>query len=233
VNLDKLITQYPALWHMADSRNLVGILQRGLLSTSALLHVYNIRGRERCRIESEHRRDIIPIESDGLPNCFIRDQRPMSVARIAATLEDATTSEFFRFLNRHVFFWPSEARLSSMNNARLYRGSAQIVFVVDSSELLAAYSRTARLSPINSGCTTPYAARRSISMFQTISEFDWDGRTRRAAERVAEVAIPRAVPDIWQSVLRLELWRGGEKLSRLNRPYDDTLVERLLRRGSS
>ncbi|MHB8141065.1 MAG: DUF7002 family protein [Vulcanimicrobiaceae bacterium] len=233
MNVDTLIEQYPVLWHMADVRNVEGILQHGLLSTSQLLRLYEVKGREREEIEAQHRRDTIPISSASLPTCYIRDQRPMSASRIAASLTDASPEEFFRFLNGHVFFWPSESRLSRMNNAPPYRDAPQLVFALNSGPFIRAHEARIRLSPINSGCTTPYAHARSIRMFERIDEFDWNARKMRKSDRVAEIAVLNAVPNVWEYVLRLDLWQCGKVTHSLRRPYDDSLPARLARLGRS
>lgn len=211
---------------MADSRNLQGILERGLLSTSSLLDLFEIRGAERVAIERKHRPATVPIEHERYGTAMIRDQKPMSVSRIAASLTDAAPDAFFRFLNGRVFFWPTEKRLATMNAARAYREQDQTVFVLASEPLIAEYEKRIRLSPMNSGATTPFAHPRSIGMFKRVNEFDYESRSKYA-DPIAEVTIDAGVDNIMEFVERIEIWRGGEKIRRLNRPYDLSLLERL------
>lgn len=230
---DTLVTEYPELWHMADARNVEGILERGLLSTARLAETYRLNTAAKNSLETSHRRDTVTIKCGGLPPCYIRDQKPMSVSRIEATLQDATVEEFFRFINSHAFFWPNESRLGRMNAASPYRDKPQLVFVLDSRGLLSSYESVALLSPINSGCTTPYAHKRSIGMFKSIADFDWSARRVRRSDRVAEILIPGGVPDLWGYVKRLEIWQRGTRTRTLPKPYDDSLVMRLFPRGIS
>jgi hypothetical protein len=212
---------------MADPRNIGGILGRGLLSTSQLLDVYRVTGDRREAIESQHRPDFVEIKSEGLPPCFIRDQRPMTMVGLAKAVKDVTPEEYLRFLNSHVFFWATEDRLSRMNGAPLYRDVSQLVLVIDTETLVDRHSTRIRLSPVNSGCTIPNPFARTLDVFKSIEEYDWENRRAARAKRIAELAIPGSVGDIWETVLRAEVWRGGEKVSELQRPYDDSLLSRL------
>lgn len=218
---------------MADPRNIGGILSRGLLSTTELLNLYGIDGNRRDAIESAHRNATVSINSPAFGICYIRDQRPMSASRVAASLQDATPAEFFRFLNGQVFFWPSEERLSRMNGARAYQGMPQVVLIVRTEPIVGAYLNAIRISPINSGCTTPYAHDRSIAMFESITDFEWEKRKRPRKYRVAELTISDSVSDVWNYVARVEVWVNGGLVGRLNRPYDASLVTRLARVGRS
>jgi hypothetical protein len=196
-----------------------GILQRGLLSTSELLDLFGVAGAARNAIEIARRPNTIPIDAPRYGTAYIRDQRPLSEPRIAASLRGATVPEFLRFINGQVFFWSTQGRLIGMNEARAYRGSAQLVFVVKTESLVNAHLRRIRLSPMNSGCTTPFAHPRSIEMFRPIADFD--------RPTVVELTVERSVPDIWDHVERLEIWQDGERVRRLNRPYDGSLARRL------
>lgn len=219
MNVETLVERHQQLWHMADPRNVEGILQRGLLSTSGLLDLFGVAGAARDAIEIARRPDTIPIESPLYGTAYIRDQCPLSEPRIAASLTGATVPEFFRFINGQVFFWPTQDRLIGMNDARAYRGMAQLVFVVNTRSLVDAHLRRIRLSPMNSGCTTPFAHPRSIEMFRPIADFD--------RPRVVELTVEHGVPDIWNHVERLEVWQDGKRVRRLNRPYDKSLARRL------
>ena len=223
VTVEQLAAKYPLLWHMADVRNTDGILQRGLLSTSALLDLLEIDRNERKRYERERRPDDTVLESDEHGTIVLRDQRPLNIARLEGALTSGTTRNFLAFINRRVFFWPTIERLKTMNGARAYQDRTQLVFVLRSAGLLAEYEPSIRLSRINSGATMPYAAPRSVATFQTLREYDWSSGKRS----VAEVTIESGVPDIWTFVERLELWRNAEMISILAPPYDDRLRNRM------
>jgi hypothetical protein len=223
VTLEQLAGKYPLLWHMADPRNLSGILERGMVATSGLLDLLNLDDAERSAHERERRPDDVVFEHDEHGTIVLRDQKPLSMARLTGALTEGSAGDFLAFINGRVFFWPTEERLKTMNAARAYRDRAQVVFVVQTAPVLSAHADRVRLSRINSGATMPYAFKRSIGTFQRPDDYDWSGGKRQ----VAEVTIEGGVPDIWAYVERLELWRNGERLKTLKAPYDKTLLRRV------
>ena len=62
VTIGRLAEKYPLLWHMADPRNVPGILARGLLATSTLLDLLGIDGAERMTYEGERRPDDVVLD---------------------------------------------------------------------------------------------------------------------------------------------------------------------------
>lgn len=224
---EQLVDRYPRLWHMADVRNAAGIFRRGLVSTSALLDLFELTGRERAAIESSHRPKSVALSHPGHGIAIVRDQKPLSLSRIESSLTGATPEEFFRFLNGRVFFWPTERRLATMNNARAYRDYDQLIFVVRTESLITRHGAAVLLSPINSGATSPFAWPRSIDMFKSIEAFDYEAR-RRLPDPIAEVTIAGGIADIFDHVERLEVWRAGERRRALRRPYESVSVVRRL-----
>ena len=210
---------------MADPRNIPGILARGLLSTSALLDVLGLGPDERRAHERDHRPDDVVLDHPIHGTVVLRDQKPLSVARLKTALTAGSTEDFLSFINGRVFFWPTEDRLSTMNGARAYRDRPQLVLVVRAATLLATREDRVRLSRINSGATMPFAWPRSTATFQVLGEYDWSPGKRK----VAEITIERGVPDIWGHVERLEVWRGGEHVRVLRKPWDETLLGRVTR----
>jgi hypothetical protein len=66
VTVDELIVNYPTLFHMAALGSWPSIRERGLLSTSALLDLYEVVGEQRIAIEARHRAETIVIEHPKL-----------------------------------------------------------------------------------------------------------------------------------------------------------------------
>lgn len=224
---EELVQRYPRLWHMADPRNAAGIFDRGLLCTSELLRLFGIRGNERRALEQQRRPESVTLSHSHLGIAVIRDQRPLSIARIATSLTSGSVADFLKFINGRVFFWPTESRLITMNTAEAYRETPQLVFIVDTRSLVLTHGRRVRLSPINSGATRPFARRRSTDMFKSINEFDYETR-RRYRDPIAELTITKGVPDIFDHVLGLEVWQNGARLTEINGPYEVAgVVERL------
>ena len=128
-----------------------------------------------------------------------------------------TPREWYRFLNRHVFFWVSESRVKVLLQARAYRTKEHLVLTVDTALLLQAYRKTALLSPINSGSTIYRPVERSLDTFASLSNYPFAARRRMrgVANAVAELTIPYAVPDISKFVVKAEIRKGTDILQKL------------------
>jgi hypothetical protein len=220
-----LLEFHPELYHMADPRNFANILRRGLLSTTALLDLFGINGEHRRAIESEHRARSIPIHHPRYGAAYIRDQRPMDVKGLNRSLPPQTTAaRFFEFLNGRIFFWLTRDRLKTMNAALAYGALDQVVLTLDTASVTAAYHDTILLSPMNSGATKPMPHPRSIEMFKSISNFDWNMKRPRR-NRVVELTVVGSMPDLVDHLVRVEVWRGGELSHALEPPYDSRNFE--------
>ena len=54
-----LFSHYPRLWHMAEDGSFDSVLKHGLLSTSALLDLYGMKGEERRKLERMRRPELV------------------------------------------------------------------------------------------------------------------------------------------------------------------------------
>ena len=61
MNADELITTFPRLYHMAHVNAWPGIKRHGLLSTSALLDLFGVRGSSRKALEANRRNESITV----------------------------------------------------------------------------------------------------------------------------------------------------------------------------
>ena len=204
-----LVARYPRLWHMAEDGSWPSIQRYGLLSTSALLDLYQINGRERDAIESRHRPQSVEIQGQGSARAVVRDQKPMSDNGLSRCLQDGLSpEEWYRILNSKSFFWLTKQRLLTLLNARPYRELAHTVLSVDTASLVGAHEANVRLSPMNSGCTKPFPHPRGQNTFLPISEYPFDQRRNRGADAIVELAIEGGVPDIAQHVISVRRMRG-------------------------
>jgi len=214
--LEELIADSPILYHMAERGSWASIRERGLQSTSALLDLYSVNGVERRKIEQEHRPSSIEVTADGLPRAVIRDQIPMSDAGLRRCLPtDLEPSDWYRILNSKAFFWLSEERLHKLTGARAYRDYEHDVLEVNTRSLIEAHRETIWLCPINSGCTKPMPRERDESVFARIPDYPysyWHSKRRRG-ERVVELAVDYAVPDIRKHIRRVVIKKGRDVLS--------------------
>ncbi len=185
---------------MAAAGSWPSIAAHGLRSTSALLDLFEITGGAREAIESQHRPDYISINHPAYGQARIRDQKPMddSGLRRALTGTDLTPSDWYRTLNRKVFFWLTEERLSRMLGAGAYRKSQHTVITLETSALVEAHIDDITLSAINSGATKPMPKARGPNTFRRLGEFPYDElrSRRRRLDVVVELAVEYAVPQI-------------------------------------
>lgn len=214
--LEELMDDCPTLYHMAERGSWPAIKDRGLLSTSALLSLYNVPEPRRSHIEKCHRPESVRIESQGLPTAVIRDQIPMSDEGLRRCLPSSLRpADWYEVLNRMAFFWLSEDRLHRLTGAKAYRDVEHDIVEVDTRSLIAVHRSRIWLCPINSGCTKPMPHPRDKSTFSRIDDYpysEWRKR-RKKGERVVELAVDNSVGDIKDHVRRVLVKRGTDVLA--------------------
>ncbi len=191
MDADAFCRRYPRLYHMAEAAAWPSVRAHGLLSTSALLDLYGIRGRRRAEIESQRRPEMVAIEHPRHGPALIRDQKPLNEAALARVLRDGLEpADWYRLLNGKVFFWVNPERLRKL--LLTYRTRENIVLVLDSARVLADHTARVSLTTINTGYTRRFAQPRGRSTFQPLAVFPErrtlaNGRTARVD--VAEFAV--------------------------------------------
>jgi hypothetical protein len=203
---------------MAEGGSWLSIQKHGLLSVTALLDLFEVNGTRRQKIESQHRPECVPIEHPTHGRAVIRDQKPMSESALRKCLVDMTPEEWYRCLNRRVFFWVSEERVERLLGARAYRNLAHCVIMADTGAVVRGYKRKITLGPINSGSTIFNPQPRGSKTFLPISEYpfeDWVKRRGTPSNAVVELAVDYAVPDMREHAIRVDLVKGGRVLKRL------------------
>jgi hypothetical protein len=217
--LEELITNCPTLFHMAERGSWPAIRQHGLLSTTALMDLYDIGDPVRTQIERCHRPNSVPISVPGLPNAVIRDQKPMSDSGLKKALPDSIEpSDWYSLLNSKVFFWTSEERLHRLTEAKAYREREHDVIEVDTRSLLNAHYNSIWLCPMNSGCTKPFPWPRDKTAFSRIPDYPylhWSNR-RPKKDRVVELAVDYSIPDIVEHVRRVVVKKGSTIIGELD-----------------
>ncbi len=211
--LDELLRDCPTLYHMAEAGTWPSIRRHGLLSTSALLDLYGVDGSARHRLEAQRRPQGVALRRDGLEGAVIRDQKPMDDAGLARCLGGGLQPEdWYRLLNRKVYFWLTLARLARLLEARPYRSLTHDVLELDAAALVSACRDAITLSPINSGATKPFPAPRGPDTFLPIALYpyaDWR-RRRPRGERVVELVVEHCVPDVARFVRRVTRRSGRD-----------------------
>lgn len=194
----ELVATYPRIFHMAEASAWEGIQRHGLLSTGALVDLFETPDPRRRRLLSERRPDMTAVRHDVHGTALIRDNGPLNEKKLAACLTDMTVPEFLRLINSKVFFWPTQKRLDTLFAASAYRDRPHLILTVDTASLLGAHADRVTLSPINSGATVHDAPKRGSETFKSIVDYDFEyWRTKRSRQTaVAEICVDHSVPDI-------------------------------------
>jgi hypothetical protein len=206
LSVEELVVHYPALYHMAEIESWPSIRQHGLLSTIALLDLFEVKGVEREKIVTMHRPSSVTIENPCLGKAVIRDQIPMRESALMKCLRNVSPSGWYEFLNGRVFFWVTKKRVETLLNARAYRSREHLVLTIDTRQLLEKYHDKVLLSPINSGSTIYRPVKRGIDTFKKIPDYPFAERRRLRglANAVAEMAFDYSIPDFHRFLLRAE-----------------------------
>lgn len=216
MNKQDLVKRYPVLYHMAERGSWPSIRERGLLSTTASLDRAVVTAAERVELESRRRPTSIGIALQDGAALVLRDQKPMSDARLEQCLLDGITPrQWYEFINKKTFFWATQARLHTLLGA--YGEHEHDVLTVDTASLVEAHQDHMWLCHMNSGNTTPWAHPRNYDIFKRIDAYPATLRGLPVKE-VAEVVVDYAVPDIARHVLGVCRMRGTEVT--VNVPYE-------------
>jgi hypothetical protein len=197
--------KYPRVYHMAHLGSWPSIHRHGLLSTSALLDLFEVPAEERVPIETQRRGDSVTIHHPIYRTAVVRDQKPLSPTRLAKCLAGISVVEWFRLLNNRVFFWAEEKRLNVLRGAEAYRLHRQTVLTVDTRPLVEAYGPQILLAHMNTGATRPFAHPRGAETFRSIAEYPFTER-----RRVVELTVDKGVPDIQRFVIQVDELGGDE-----------------------
>jgi hypothetical protein len=209
-----LVRLYPRLYHMAEDGSWPSIQRQGLLSTKALVELFEIEEPLRSQLLQCRRPKSMTITHPAHGTAVIRDQKPLNEKRLAGCLTDMTVPQWLDLLNSRVFFWLQKERLNRLLGAKAYRNSTHTVLVVDTARLLAAHRDKVTLSRLNSGTTAPFAWPRGSDTFSTVVAYQHPHRQRprKAASDIAELAVDGGIQAITDLVIRVEQRRGQEIL---------------------
>ena len=206
---NELVVALPRVYHMAHKDSWPSIHEHGLLSTSALLDLFEIEGEDRRAIEAAHRPDSVTIAHPTHGLAVVRDQKPMSDKKLTSCLTHGMTPEdWYRDLNQRVFFWATQARLKSMVGARAYREDPHIVLTISTRRLVERYKDAIQVATINTGSTAYRPVPRGRDTFVPLGDFDYDAsrRKRGRSRAIAEVVLGRSLLDVIDLIVSVERW---------------------------
>ncbi len=212
ISTDELAATYPRLYHITSAGSWPSIQQHGLLSTEALLDLFEIDGDLRERILGTRRPECVAITHAVHGSAIIRDQKPLIESRLRSALQDGMTpQEWYTLLNRKTFFWVSAKQAEILRTARAYEGLRQTLIVVDCAKLLARHGDRVALCPINSGATRPMAWPRGRTSFLPPSEYPFHELRKKRSRKTAvvELTVGHSVPDIREFVISVSELGGG------------------------
>lgn len=203
---------------MSEATNWPLIERFGLLCTSRLLDLAGIMRRQRAELESSQR-----TRSVMLPNgAMIRDQLPLPPAALARCLRGGLTPrDWYRELNRRVFFWFDPARLNRQRIA--CAASSQIVIVVDALAMMERHGAHAALTAFNTGNARRKPAARGRASFVPYAQWmssRWRSeaaalgtRARLPGHAPVEATVLDAVRDISDFAVEVRRLAPGEVFS--------------------
>lgn len=190
---------------MAELGSWPSIRTNGLLSTSALLDLFEKSGRDREEIESKWRPESVRIRHPSYGEAVIRDQKPLH-SGANPFIKGMTPNQYYQLLNGKVFFWTRRERLVSLLGARAYRGRSHDVLIVDTQSLVQRHLEEITLSPINSGAFFGSGERGSFT-FKSVRDYPYEERRKKNPhDAVVELAVEYAVKDIEDHTIRVEEW---------------------------
>lgn len=217
MRVSDLISIHPRIYHMAEYGSEDSIRKHGLLSTTALLDLFEITGEKRFALEKCRRAKTETITHKEYGSAVIRDQQPMNDSMLSKCLNDGLTPpDWYEIINSMAFFWSTRDRLRTFLSAPNYKDKMQTILTVDTKRLVERYHDNIRLCHINSGCTRSIEHRRGLSTFKTIEEFDpREFKKSGKKNAIAEVSVKYSVPDISDVIISVDHVRGPESVDKL------------------
>src|SRR5258708_5414053 len=98
-----LASYYPRLFHMSHAGSWPSVRRYGLLSTTALLDLFEVTGAERHALESCRRSKSEEIVHPQHGRAMLRDQQPMNEKKLANALMDGLRPrDWYKLLNGKV-----------------------------------------------------------------------------------------------------------------------------------
>lgn len=208
---EELVNHYPYVYHMAETGTWESIKKHGLLSTVALLDLFEVEGAARQTIESERRPESVIITHPKHGQAVIRDQKPMTDSALLKCLKKPVTpQDWYRTLNGNVFFWLSSERLGRLLSARAYRSKQHCVLTLNTGRLISLHHKQITLCPINSGSTIFKPQDRGTGTFLSIADYPFDewASRRPIRDAVVELVVKYSVPHVLNLVERVDERKG-------------------------
>jgi hypothetical protein len=201
----QLVQRYPVLYHMASFGSWPLIRKHGLLSTAALLDLFEVSERAKNELLSAQRRESVAISHPVHGSAILRDQKPLSEKNLKRCLTDCDPDTWYTTLNERVFFWLNHDRLMTLMSASEYASKPHVILEVESAPLVSDYESEIELAPMNTGNTRPFPHPRGRSTFRKMSQYPYEGRHKlNDYSAIVELTVLRGVPNIRQYLRKVE-----------------------------
>ena len=194
----ELVSMHPLLYHMSAQGSWPSIMKHGLLSTTALLDLFEYKGEQREKIEICQRTEWMNLRHISHGEVKIRDQKPLSEAALRNALPSTMKpKDWYRILSEMVFFFPCKQRLKIMLKA--YNNCRSTVLVIPTKSLLEAHRQNVYWSPINSGYSLQRPAYRDRNTFIRLGR-EPKLKHGKKPKRIVEITIKHQILDIKKHV---------------------------------
>ncbi|MGG5809071.1 DUF7002 family protein [Falsiroseomonas sp. CW058] len=207
---EELARLHPRLYHVTSPRSWPLIERMGLLSTAALLALFEVEEERRIALTTRRRAGNTRLSHPLHGEALVTNNAPLDERKLAACLEDGLSpADWLRILNARVFFWVDRPRVDLLLEAERRRGTEREVLVFDTLGLVGAHAARVEIAPFNSGSTLHVPARRGLSTFAPLLPTDhaaW--RHRRGLsrpDRIVELVVRDGVPDAARHLVAREV----------------------------
>ena len=129
--------------------------------------------------------------------------------------DELVPADWYAMLNRRVFFWVDKDRRDRFRQARAHQGRDRLVLELDTLSVARQYGEQMELSPINSGSGGRPPARRGLSTFTPLLDYDYATwrRLRRdvnsSPDHIVEVTVVEGIENITDHVIEHYMKTGS------------------------
>lgn len=201
-----LTSRHPRLFHITTPGAWENIRRHGLLSTSKILDLFDIKSAYRDALESQRREKEVPLFHTYYGSWILNDNQPLTEKALTQCLDDSLSPrEWLKMLNARVFFWTTEESLQQHLNARLNRQRSREIIVIDTMKLAADYAENMELCPINSGSTIRKPARRGLKTFTPLLRHSFEEwrKLRGKQDNIREITVREGIMNVEKYVLNV------------------------------
>jgi hypothetical protein len=199
VSPEELAAIHPRLYHITRPEAELSIRAHGLLSTSALLNLFEVSGSQREFLETRRRPESVVLSHAEHGSAVLTDNLPLSEVKLAKYLnDDLTPADWMRLLNERVFFWVDQENVDNHLRAMIKDGSRRIVLMFDTLSVARSHMERLQLAPFNTGATIRKPARRGLSTFVPAHRHtyrEWQ-RLRGKRDRIKELTLLEGMTDV-------------------------------------